>query len=455
MNHENVGIPKMHYSRARNLTVLILCSVVGLFMFFVPISGRMPLEWIYRKAILEPASSFNHWLALGFILLRLFLYIYGKYFAKEGSYFHDMFALEGKGKLVVYIIAVILIVMVVFQIGPHWLNSDKAAGFMVFEVFPFTISILLVAGVVLPFLTSFGLLEIVGSFLEPVMRPLLRLPGKAAIDTIASVVGAAVTGIFITATMYKRNEYTQKEALSIASGFSLNSVGYCAFLVGYVGLGQMFGSLFLIYLFIAYVVGAIVVRIPPISKHKDVYFDGTVQPESVRKERVKYSRELIRKGYENALLRADSQGGVFMTMVKGFVESFFVISSLLPIMIVIGGFALAIYNFTPVVDYLSMPFIPIVKLLGVPDATLAAKAVFTGGIELFVPSMLVTAGTEIMATRFFVVMVTMMQVLYITETMLPIKQFGIPVKLWELILIWFIRTILLMPPVALVMHLLF
>ena len=455
MNQGKAEDRKMQYTRTRNLIVLVTCSVIGLFMFFVPISGRMPLEWIYRKTILEPASSFNHWLAFGFIVLRLFLYIYGKHFAKEGSYFHEMFELEGTGKLFVYIIAVLLIIMVVFQIGPNWLNSDKAAGFMVFEVFPFTISILLVAGVILPFLTSFGLLEIVGSFLEPIMRPLLRLPGKAAIDTIASVVGAAVTGIFITATMYKRNEYTQKEALSIASGFSLNSVGYCAFLVGYVGLGHMFGSLFLIYLVIAYIVGAIVVRIPPISKHKDVYYDGSIQSESVRKQHVKYNKELIRRGYENALMRADSQGSVFKTMVKGFIESFFVISSLLPIMIVIGGFALAIYNFTPIVDYLSIPFIPIVKLLGVPEPLLAAKAVFTGGIELFVPSMLVTAGTEVMATRFFVVMVTMMQVLYITETMLPIKQFGIPVKLWELLVIWLIRTVLLMPPVALVMHLLF
>ncbi len=446
---------KLKHSYRRNLLLFIFGSLAGVIIFFVPINGTLPFETIYKSILLKPLESYVKYIALAIITFRMLGYVYAKKFAKEDSWFYKYFKNDSYKNFFLYILAFIFMIMVILQKGiPHIYSSDTA-GMMVEEVFPFTISILPIGGALLPLLTAYGILEIVGAILEPIMRPLLKLPGKSAINTIASVVGAAVVGIFMTAELYHENEYTEKEALSIASGFSLNSVGYCAFLIGYVGLILHFRSMFMTYLLICYVMAAIIVRIPPISKHRDIYADGTEQTEEMRKENVKLSMAQIKKGYNNAIEKADSSPGLLKDMAIGFLNGVSVLTTIIPIMIVIGGVGLAIYHYTPIIDILSKPLVPLITLLGVPEPALAAKAVFTGGIELFVPSILVTAGTTIEATRYFVVMVTMVQVLYITETMLPIIGFGIPVKLWELLVIWLERTLLAMVFVAISMHLIF
>lgn len=446
---------EMNYSFKRNLSLLIFTAIVGAIIFFVPINGKLPFETIYKTLLLKPLGTNTRFVALGFILFRVVGYIYSKTIAKQDSWMYRFFQKDTIKSFALYLVALAFILMVIFQRGIPFLYSPKTAGMMVEEVFPFTISILPIGGAILPFLTAYGILELVGAILEPIMRPVLKLPGKAAIDTIASIVGAAVVGIFLTTQLYHDKQYTEKEALTITSGFSLNSVGYCAFLVGYVGLGAMFGKMFAIYLVIAYIISMIIVRIPPISKHTNIYKDGTEQTEAMRRESVKLNKDQIIKGFEKGIMKADSSPNLLVAIGKGFIDGVLVLTSLIPMMIVVGGVALAILEFTPLIDIISKPLVPIVSLLGVPEAALAAKAVFIGGIELFVPSIVVTAGTTIEATRYFVVMVTMVQVLYIAETMLPIITFGLPVKLWELFVIWLQRTLIAMPLVALTMHMIF
>ncbi len=445
----------MKHSFNRNFLLFLFGAIVGIVIFFVPINGVLPFETLYKTLLLKPLGNNVIYIILAIVSFRFFGYIYAKTLAKKDTWIYKLFQNDSKLKILVYLIAFTFTLMVIFQKGIPIFYSDKTAGMMIKEVLPFTISILPIGGAVLPFLTAYGILELVGAILEPVMRPVLKLPGKAAIDTLASIVGAAVVGIFLTTTLYHDNQYTDREALSIASGFSLNSVGYCAFLVGYVGLISRFSNMFILYLIICYIIAAIIVRIPPISKHKDIYKNGIVQTKEMRSENIKLNKEQIKKGFNNAIMKADTSEGLLKDMGKGFLDGVLVLTTIVPTMIAIAGIGLAIYEFTPVIDIISKPLVPIISLLRVPEPVLAAKAVFTGGIELFVPSILVTAGTTIEATRYFVVMVTMVQVLYITETILPIIGFGLPVKLWELIVIWVERTLIAMPLVAITMHLLF
>lgn len=124
-------------------------------------------------------------------------------------------------------------------------------------------------------------------------------------------------------------------------------------------------------------------------------------------------------------------------------------------MAVIGGISLAVYHYTPIIKILSMPLAPYISLFGIQEASLAAESIFLGGIELAMPAFTIAESTNIQAVQFFVVMVSLVQVLYITETMLPIISFGLPVKLWELIVIWVERTLIAIPLMAIVTHILF
>lgn len=441
-------------SYGRSLFLFIFGSIAGIFIFFVKVNGVFPFETIY-KGLLKVLGGAVPYIILSYPLLMLVGFTYGKKFAKEGSQIYNFFKEDKTFHGIIYAFSSILAVMIFFQSGISVLYGPKSAGFMVTDILPFTITIIPVGGAVLPLLASFGLLDAIGGILEPIMRPAFKVPGKSALDTIASVVGAAVVGIFLTASLYREKHYTTKEALSISTGFSLNSVGYCAFCVGYVGLISKFNIMFLMYLVITYVLAAIMVRIPPIKNYPDVYADGTVQTEEMRTENVKFNVAQIKKGFYAAIRRADRSDGIVKEVSKGFVEGIGVSMKVVPMMLGIGGVVLAINEFTPLFVILSKPFIPIISLLGVPEAAIAAKALFVGGLDLFLPSAVIGPAAVPDATKFFVVMISLMQVLYITETMLPIIFFGIPAKFKDLLLLWLMRTVIAMPFVAICMHLIY
>lgn len=49
--------------------------------------------------------------------------------------------------------------------------------------------------------------------------------------------------------------------------------------------------MFITYLIITYIIGAIIVRIPPISKHTDMYENGILQTDEMRRENRKFSKD--------------------------------------------------------------------------------------------------------------------------------------------------------------------
>ena len=72
-----------------------------------------------------------------------------------------------------------------------------------------------IGSVFLAFLTGFGLMEFIGVFMEPVMRPFFKTPGRSAVDAVASFVGSYSLALLITNRVYMEDTYTKKEAAII------------------------------------------------------------------------------------------------------------------------------------------------------------------------------------------------------------------------------------------------
>ena len=73
------------------------------------------------------------------------------------------------------------------------------------------LGIIIVGALFMPFLLNYGILEIIGAILEPLMRPLFKVPGKAALDAVASFVSSSSLGVLITNRLWRKNVYTEKE----------------------------------------------------------------------------------------------------------------------------------------------------------------------------------------------------------------------------------------------------
>ena len=126
----------------------------------------------------------------------------------------------------------------------------------------------------------------------------------------------------------------------------------------------------------------------------------------------------------------------------------------LPVILAIGTIALIIAEFTPVFQILGLPFIPVYQILQLPEAQQASQTVVVGFADMFLPSV-IASSIESEITRFVVAATSVTQLIYMSEIGSIIMGSKIPVSLPKLFIIFLERTIVTLPVIALLAHLLF
>src|SRR6185437_6350798 len=104
----------------------------------------------------------------------------------------------------------------------------------------FLFTIFLFAGLLLPLLLNFGLLEFFGTMMVKVMRPLFKLPGRSSVDAFTSWIGDGTIGVLLTSKQYEDGFYTKKEAAIIGTTFSVVSITFSLVIIDTVGMAKYF-----------------------------------------------------------------------------------------------------------------------------------------------------------------------------------------------------------------------
>lgn len=353
--------------------------------------------------------------------------------------------------VVARIIGLILTIMVYFQIGPEWIWSEDTGGLILYDLILTLFTMFLFAGFLLPFLTDFGLLEFVGALLTPIMRPLFQLPGRSSIDCVASWVGDGTIGVALTNKQYEEGYYTSKEAAIIATTFSAVSITFCLVILEQVDLVHLFGIYYLTVVITGIAAAIIMPKIPPLSKKSNSYYKG------LKKD----LGENVPKGYTNlqwglhlAIQKAEESGNIKGFITNGAKTVLDMWLGVLPAIMAFGTIALIIAETTPIFQWLGMPFIPILKLLKVPYAIEASQTIMVGFADMFLPSVI---GSNIPSemTRFIIATLSVTQLVYLSEAGAVILGSRIDISPMDLFLIYIERTLITLPIIVLVAHLIF
>lgn len=349
------------------------------------------------------------------------------------------------------LVGMVLGFLVYFKIGPEWIYSDFTGGLILYNLILTLFSMFLFAGFLLPFLTDFGLLEFVGSLLTPVMRPIFTLPGRSSIDCIASWVGDGTIGVTLTNKQYEEGYYTAREASVIATTFSAVSITFSLVVLSQVDLMEYFGIYYLTIIICGVAAALILPKIPPLSRKKDIYYTenkmdtGEDIPEGFT------TREW---GTKLAIEKAKRTGNPRDFVINGTKIVFDMWLGVLPAIMAFGTIALIIAETTPLFQWLGMPFIPILNLFNVPYATEAAQTMVVGFADMFLPSV-IGASIPSEMTRFIIATLSVTQLVYLSEAGAVILGARIPVGLKDLFFIFIERTLVTLPIIILVAHLIF
>ena len=406
----------------------LVCSLVGIFLFFVPITlngkSTIPLDHIVNFVLKIP--YFKEVYGTLVIIIGVFLPFYKKTWNKNTT--SIIFSL-------LKLLALPFLFMVLFNNGPEFLMNKDVIPFIWNKIVIPVTTIVPVGSIFLSLIISYGLMEFVGVFMRPVMKPIWKTPGRSAIDAVASFVGSYSLALLITNRVYKEGKYTAKEAVIIATGFSTVSATFMVIVAKTLDLMDSWNLYFWLTVIVTFLVTAITARIYPIRNKSDAYFEnqkGDVEKD-IPKEKFKVA---FNEGMEVCTNSGSILENVIINLKDGIMLAFNIGSSLLAI----GTLGIVLANHTPIFDWIGYLIYPFTLVSGFEQPLLIAKALALGIAEMFLPAVLVTKLS--FEVKMLVAITCVSEVLFFSASIPCMMATNIPISFKDYLIIWFERVVL-------------
>ena len=460
---DNVELSASQYSKGA--IIFLLSSAIAIFVFFVNLTigdnSNIVFGWIFNFFV-GLIGDLGLWLMLMIMVGNLLLHVWTKYIdkGKRASKLSEFYQRENAVHTLLYVIGVFYMAMHTLHtnvpgfvgleiiVGAH--TGDTVISFIVLPVS----WIILTGAVFMPFLVNYGLLEFVGTLLEPLMRPAFRLPGKAALSAVASLFTTTTLAVLITNRLYKQKVFTEQETIILATSFCTVSIGFTHLVVATAGMSHYFMLIFATGVVICFILAAIMIRIPPLSQKRQTYSDGSMQIEEDSTIDTKYNSKTVSKSVRRSLKRAYTANSPLVEISKNVSDCLKIIPQVMTMISAVGITALIIAEYTPIFRWLGLIFQPLIMLLQIPDAAAIAPSIPVGIAEMFLPVLLIAGQVDTLTeqARFFVTTISIVQIVFFAETASVILAVKMPISVKELVIVFFERTLLAMPLVAVAAH---
>ncbi|WP_242496218.1 YjiH family protein [Xylanimonas protaetiae] len=441
----------------RAVARFVVFSALGLFLFLAPIptgdgTFNIPLGiaigWfestVLRHGEVDVAVllllAVTTVSALGAVVLAL-----ARPTFREGSVLAHAFR-TGPVYVVSRVFAAVFAWMIFTGVGPEVIVSPDTGGVMQ-GVAAHLIAVFVFLGFAIPILTDFGVMEFAGALVARTVRRLFTLPGRSSVDLMASWFGSSVASVILTRGQHEKGYYTGREAAVICTNFAFVSLPFSFVVAGFIGIEDDFLPWYLIICVVCVLLALVTPRIWPLRGLPDTFVDGSpadasrTQAEEAVPDGVPAARWGLRLATERA--SRTRLRDVAVTGLRTWVDIY---ADLIPLILAWGTIAVAIFEFTPVFQWLSTPMGWYLGLFGIGDAMTYAPATLIGFADMFLPSLLL--GDAERTTQLVLGALSIVQIVYMTETGVTILKSRMPLNLGKLFAVFLIRTLVAIPVLA-------
>lgn len=420
---------------------MLIGSVLGLLLFCVPLpwgGGESTMLLSVIKTAIENVTS-GILLIIALIIMAISvvgtIYMFATKNKEHGKFVQAAFK-PTVVNLIVRVLALIISCMVYFNVGPYWILSADTGGTMFTFLMPSLFLFFYLGTILLYFLTDYGLMELVGSLVERVFRPLFRIPGRSAVLCVSAFFGSGTVQLLAADSEHRHGYLTWRETGIVSVCFCTITFGAMfAYSCGIGGLeGGYFAGVFLASVLVAVVSAIVMSRIPPLSTLPNTYYHDNKQIYEEGKGGFKI-------GFERAYAKAKEAPSFPKMVTMGSRITASICLEVIPMIIVMGTAVTVLATFTPVFDWIATPFVPLLELMGIPEASTVAPSLFTGFADLLLP-FLGAAGLESQLAIFVVCVVGIAQVICMTETGMIMSKSTAPISVPKLFLCFLEKTVI-------------
>ncbi|MGL5174745.1 MAG: YjiH family protein [Cetobacterium sp.] len=414
-------------------------SLIGLLAFLAPISigGESSIIMGHLKNfVLNNYSSWVNFLIMFCSTITIAGTILG--FIKKSfkeQYLNDLFVTD-KLSGILRIGGSLMFIMISLGVAPEFLSNENTGGLMAGDMIPPLMVTFFIGVMLMPLLTSFGLVEFIGTLIAPIMKKVFKVPGYAAIDALASFLGDGTIGIVVTDQQYQKGYYTQREAAIIATSFSIVGISFAAVVADLLQFSKIFWVFYGTIAFSTIVAGFIIARLP-LKKFKNEYFEGNKVDDNGA------------KSFAEALHLATSTAGKASEkeiVVDSLFKVLVIYITFIPVIMCVGSIGLVIAENTSFFNILSMPLMPILKMLGFSQevASQMAPAMIVGFSDMYLPALFIENTTSEVA-RFIVGTLSFAQLIFLSETGMILVNSKMGFSILDVAKFFILRTIITFP----------
>lgn len=445
-------------NKLKNLCLFVLPSFLGVWMFLVPFPIKGLTNTFIGHAkffLLVFFADQLEYIVLAVCasasLLSLFARIFhprwltdGSRSVREALLCNDIFLLARAACLPVTL-------MVLFGSTETFGSLYVFAHIVVREVAAKLIMLAAVMSLTAPLLLDFGLVQFTAAFASPVMRPLFKVPGRSAVDCVASWLGSSSMAVVITAKMHSRGHYSHKEAAIMVSSFSLAGIYNIYAFAEILDMTHTFTSIVATTYISMFFLAIVLPRIWPLRSIPDEYEGGK-----------RYAEHRMGRHGHSVLFRAIFQAkrtASHMTFKTYVHESLMIALPMLfgtvPLMITFGTLIVVIAEMTPFADIFSLPFYTMLNAFGAAEARGIANAAVFAYIDQYIAAVYAqTLLTE--SARFTAICMAAVGLINLTEIGLHVVDSTVPLKMWQMTVIYFMRAslslIIILPAAAIIFN---
>ena len=398
---------------------MVIYSICGIFIFFIPIT----LNGI-TTTIIYHLYFFVQNRYLGLIKLYFFIIVsigsilpIFKNKEKQNNIFSN---------LIKYIKPIsILFILIIFSKVEFRLYNNSSLLFMSDFLFK-SVIILSISSFFLPLITEYGILEVFESYFQIYTKKAFKISGKCIVNVLVYLFVDIFSGMFMTSQLYKKGKLRQNEACIMISCFSFTSIlnFYC--LADELSLKSVGFTTFMV-IILSLFINLLVCRLWPLKVKKKTYLYKNSYKECNFKNN-KFKNAIIR------YLNTKKNKKLISYMFENFKESFNIIMTITPDLVIIIFIGEFLINNTEVIDIIGEIAYPIISFLKLPSKVeineALCLAIFNGGRYIeFIKNDI----KDVAALIIFIV--STVQTISISTNIVYIDSTNIPIKKIELLVI--------------------
>lgn len=334
---------------------ILLFSLIGIVIFFVPIKINNQFETvIYHLSyyIENKISSIIEISLIFFVMLSTLRDILNK----EKSFFSN---------LSIFIRLLTLLILISFILGKEdfFIRDDKFL--LVMRDLIYNLVILLpVSAIFMPFLLEYGLIEIVESYTNKIMKKTFKVSGKVFLNFLVYLLVDTVCGAFFTYRLYKDGKLREREACITILNFSVLSLPLTFDLCNKFNINRW--KLILLEIVFLIICNVIISRIFPLKKKKQRYYvKAGYKDISCKRNRMKVAikKRIIRGNNKNIMAYS-------MSYLNDLI---YILMDLIPNIILVFFLGSIIFNTPFIIDKLNEILILIIKPLHLPNSDIISS----------------------------------------------------------------------------------